>query len=89
MVKDARTERRGLPKTTIIPSRVIPNTVLARDIRSSLKQFNETISPSISQRVAVSESCIAGLPVNLYAPNSPSHKEFKELMKFILTNLRK
>lgn len=88
-IKEARQERRGLPRVAMVPSRLIPNTVLAKEIKGSLKQFNEPIAPAISMRVAIAEAAIAGLPISHYAPGSVSHKEFQSLMKFVLTNLRK
>jgi chromosome partitioning protein len=88
-IRDARQERKGLPKVTLVPSRLMPNTVLAKEIKGSLKQFNEQIAPAISMRVAIAEAAISGLPISHYAPNSPGHKEFKDLMKFVLTNIRK
>lgn len=89
-IKDARKERNGkFPQAVLIPSRLVQGTVLAREIKGSLKQFEELIAPAISMRVALSEACIAGQTINHYAPNSASHKEFKSLMKFILTNLKK
>lgn len=89
-ILDARKERKGkYPQAVLIPSRLIQGTVLAREIKGSLKQFNELIAPSISMRVALSEACIAGQTINNYAPNSTSHKEFKSLMKFLLTNIKK
>jgi chromosome partitioning protein len=90
MIKEAREERGGeLPKVILIPSRVMSRTSLARDIKGSLKEFGEPVSPAISLRVAVAESGIAGLPVGHYAPKSPSHKEFANLWKFVNTNIRK
>ncbi len=65
----------------------MPNTVLSRQIEGSLEQFKELTSPAITARVAMIEAAIAGLPVNLYAPKSPSHNEFKKLMKFILSKV--
>lgn len=88
-IKEARAERKGLPKVAIIPSRLMPNTLLAKEVKTSLKHFNEPIAPSITMRVAIAEAGIAGLPINLYAPGGASHKEFQCLAKFLLTNLRK
>jgi chromosome partitioning protein len=89
-VKEARdVKKNGLPKIILVPSRLVPNTLLARQIQGSLKQFNEPISPPITLRVAMVESCIAGLPINLYAPGSPSHNEFKDLLKFVFKNIKK
>ena len=89
-VRQAREVRNdGLPKIILIPSRLMPNTLLAREIKGSLEQYNEPIAPPITMRVSMVESCIAGLPINLYAPNSQSHKEFKNLMKFVFPKLKK
>lgn len=88
-INEARQERNGMPKIVLVPSRLVPNTVLAKEIKGSLKQFNEPVSPAITMRVAVAEAGIAGQPINLYAPGSASHKEFQSLAKFVLTNIRK
>jgi chromosome partitioning protein len=88
-INEARQERNGMPKVVLVPSRLVPNTVLAKEIKGSLKQFNEPISPAITMRVAVAEAGIAGQTINLYAPGSASHKEFQSLAKFVLTNMRK
>lgn len=88
-VKEAREERKGLPNIVLVPSRLILNTTLAKEIHTPLKQFGEPIAPAISMRVAMAEAAIAGLPVNLYAPNSQSHKEFKDLLKFVNTHIPK
>ncbi len=88
-IKEAREVREnGLPEIVLVPSRLMPNTLLAREIKGSLEQFKESISPAITMRVSMVEACIAGLPINLYAPNSPSHKEFKNLMKFVLSKMK-
>lgn len=89
-VREARQVKKdGLPVIILVPSRLMPNTLLAREIKGSLEQFSESISPPITQRVSMVEACISGLPINLYAPGSPSHKEFKDLLKFVLTKIRK
>lgn len=89
-VRKARDVRKnGLPKIILVPSRLMPNTLLARDIKGSLEKYNEPIAPSITMRVSMIESCIVGLPINLYAPNSLSHDEFKNLMKFVFTKVKK
>lgn len=87
-VKEARKERGGeAPKVVIVPSRLLPQTILAKEINTALKDFNEPIGPPITSKVAMVEAAIAGLTVDLYAPNGPSHKEFKLLMTFILKEL--
>jgi len=90
MVKEARAERGGkLPKSILIPSRVINRTTLANDIRASLKSFGEPVSPPVSLRVAIAEAGIAGLPIGQYAPKSPGHKEFINLWKFVNSEILK
>lgn len=89
MVREAQKERGGKPTIALVPSRLMPNTVLAREIHISLKAFGESIAPSISMRVAMAEAPIAGQTINTYAPGSPSHNEFKELLKFVFTNIPK
>jgi chromosome partitioning protein len=89
-IREARKERKGhLPKAVLVPSRLVKGTVLAREIQGTLKELGEPIAPSISMRVALVEASIKGEPIHKYAPGSHSHLEFKNLMKFINTNLRK
>lgn len=90
MIREAREERGGkLPKAILVPSRLISRTSLAKDIKGSLKAFGEPVAPSIFSRVGIAEAAIAGLPIGSYAPNSPSHKEFTDLWKFVNTQIRK
>lgn len=89
-VREARQERGGpQPWMGLVPSRLVTNTALAKEITATLKQFGEPVAPAITMRVAMAEACIAGLPIHLYAPNSPSHKEFTNLMKFVFTKISK
>jgi chromosome partitioning protein len=89
-VKEVQEVRKdGKPRIILVPSRLMPNTLLAKEIRGSLEQFKESISSPISMRVAMVESCIAGLPISLYSPGSQSHNEFKNLLKFVLTKVKK
>ncbi len=89
-VREAQSVRKDkLPKILLVPSRLVAGTVLAREIKGSLEQFNEAVSPAITLRVVMVEACIAGLPVSLYAPGSPSHNEFKDLLKFVYKNVKK
>jgi len=89
-VKEARAQRGNSdPKAILIPSRLVRTTLLAKDIKESLLGLGELVGPGISQRVALIETVIAGTTINHHAPNSPSHKEFMNLAKYVLTNLRK
>lgn len=84
-IQEARKEkkRNGLPKVLLTPSKVFPHTVLGKSIKKSLKKYNEPIAPFISNRIALPESIIAGMTIVQYAPNSPSHLEFKRLFKCV------
>lgn len=88
-IRGAQKERGGLPKIVLIPSRVMTQTTLGKEVNATLKQFKESISPNITLRVSMAEAAIAGLPISLYDPEGHSHNEFKSLMKFVLSNIRK
>lgn len=89
-IQEARGERGGKrPMAILVPSRVMRRTTLAKDVKRSLKDFGEPVSPPISLRVAIAEAGIAGLPIGQYAPNSPGHKEFMDLWRFVNTKIRK
>lgn len=88
-IREAQQERKGPPKIILVPSRLSPGTILAREIGGALEHFNEKISPPIFMRVAIPEACVDGTTIDRYAPKSASHKEFKNLMKFVNSNLRK
>lgn len=89
MIKEVRVERGGLgiPKTLLVPSKVLPNTVLGKSIKKSLKKYEEPIAPSISNRIALPEAIIAGVTIPQYAPKSPSHLEFTNLFKCVKMHL--
>lgn len=70
-------------KVVIVPSRVIARSSIGKDISTSLKHYNETVSPPIASRVSFAESAIAGTPISIYAPNTPAHKDFQSLWKCI------
>jgi len=89
-IQEARKEQREkrLPKVLLIPSKVLPRTILGKSIKKSLKKFNEPIAQHISNRIALPEAVIAGMTIVQYAPNSPSHIEFKNLFKCVKAQLR-
>jgi len=70
-IQEARKEQREkrLPKVLLIPSKVLPRTILGKSIKKSLKKFNEPIAQHISNRIALPEAVIAGMTIVQYAPN--------------------
>ncbi len=80
LIREAQKQRRGgLPLVAYVPSKVIQNTVLARDLERTLKPTGAAILPGISQRIAISESVLQGLTLREYAATSEGVQEFREL----------
>ncbi len=80
----ARAERRSKkPRIRFVPSRVLMNTNLGRNLSSSLEKMGKKVLPPIGQRVAVAEAVASGLTVCEYAPNSASQMEFEELVRAV------
>lgn len=83
--REARKERKGRgPKIVLIPSRIQPQTVLGRELSETLAALGEPVGPGITQRVALVESAVIGQTIDKYAPESQSHKEFRNLVTYIL-----
>jgi chromosome partitioning protein len=83
--REARRERKKKkPRITLLPSKVQPQTVLGRELKETLSALGEPVGPIITQRVALVESAVVGQTINQYAPNSPSHIEFKKLAAYVL-----
>lgn len=84
LMHEAQRQRGGtVPIIALVPSRVNVQTAIGRDLPESLKQFNETVLPRISQRVAVAESALDGLTVREYADQSAAVGEFHQLARAI------
>jgi chromosome partitioning protein len=80
----ARAERRSKkPRIRFVPSKVLMNTNLGRNLSSSLKDMGKKVLPPIGQRIVVAEAVNEGLTVYEYAPGSPAQLEFKELAKAV------
>jgi len=80
LIKDAQSRRKGgLPAVGYVPSRVVQNTVLARDLERALKPTGAQVLPGISQRIAIAESVLQGLTLREYAPASDGVGEFRQL----------
>jgi chromosome partitioning protein len=80
----ARAERRSKkPRIRFVPSKVLKNTNLGRDLSSSLENMGKKVLPGIGQRVAIAEAVTGGLTVREYAPGSPAQEEFGQLAKAV------
>jgi len=80
----ARAERRNKrPRIRFVPSKVLMNTNLGRDLSTSLEKMGKKVLPSIGQRVVVAQAVASGLTVREFAPNSTAQVEFAELAKAV------
>jgi chromosome partitioning protein len=80
----ARAERRSKrPRIRFVPSRVLLNTNLGRNLSTSLEGMGKKVLPPIGQRIVVAEAVVSGLTVCEYAPNSVARTEFKDLAKAV------
>lgn len=80
----ARAERRAKkPRIRFVPSKILTNSNLSRNLAMSLQDMGKKVLPSIGQRVVVAEAVASGLAVSEYAPNSPAHEEFRALAKAV------
>jgi len=81
----ARAERRSKrPRIRFVPSKVLLNTNLGRNLAASLEEMGKKVLPPIGQRIVVAEAVVTGLTVAEYAPNSVAHQEFQSLAKAVL-----
>src|SRR5450755_418793 len=86
----ARAERGAKkPRIRSVPSKVLMNTNLGRNLSSSLKDMGKKVLPAIGQRIVLAEAVSSGLTVAEFAPNSPAHEEFRALAKAIDKVLKK
>jgi len=86
----ARAERRSKkPRIRFVPSKVLKNTNLGRELSSSLEKFGKKVLPGIGQRIVVAEAVASGLTVREYAPGSVAQEEFEQLAKAVDKIVRK
>lgn len=84
MALKARAERRSKkPRIRLVPSKVLKNTHLGRDLANSLEELGKKVLPGIGQRIVVAEAVTSGLTVREHAPSSPACEEFEELAKSV------
>jgi len=86
--QEARTLRDGrAPLISLVPSKLLPQTVLARDLPTALAAFDEPVAPGIAQRVALIEAIVLGQTIRTYAKTSPAAAEFAALAQHTLRRL--
>ncbi len=86
----ARAERRSKkPRIRFVPSRVLMNTNLSRNLSSSLEAIGKKVFPGIGQRIVLAEAVNAGLTIQEFAPASAAREEFQTLARAVDKILRK
>jgi chromosome partitioning protein len=86
--QEARTLRDGTkPLISLVPSKLLPHTVLARDLPAALEALGEPMAPAITQRVALIEAIVLGQTIRTYAKASPAAAEFTALARHTLRRL--
>jgi chromosome partitioning protein len=89
LIQDVQRQRaNGRPVIAYVPSKVIQNTILGKDLENTLAPTHQQILPGISQRIAIAESVLKGLTLREYAPNSEGVKEFQELATAVETMVK-
>ena len=86
--QEARTLRDGrTPLISLVPSKLLPQTLLARDLPAALEALGEPVAPAITQRVALVEAIVLGQTIGTYAKTSPAAAEFAALAQHTLRRL--
>jgi len=86
--QEARTLRDGIkPLISLVPSKLVPHTIVARDLPAALGALGEPIAPAITQRVALIEAIMLGQTIHTYAKASPAAAEFTALAHHTLRRL--
>jgi chromosome partitioning protein len=84
MALKARAERRSKkPRIRFVPSKVLKNTNLGRELSDSLEKLGKKVLPGIGQRIVVAEAVVSGLTVREYAPGSVAQEEFAQLARAV------
>ena len=86
--QEARTLRDGSkPLISLVPSKLLLQTILARDLPAALEALGEPVAPAITQRVALVEAIVLGQTIGTYATTSPAAAEFAALARHTLRRL--
>lgn len=90
LTKEARAQRKNRkPLIRFVPSKVLAQTNLGRDLKASLEGLGEKALPTICQRIAVAEAALSGLTISEYAVGSSAHIEFTALAKALEEVIKK
>ena len=80
----ARAQRRSKkPRIRFVPSRVLMNTNLGRNLSDALEKLGKKVLPGIGQRIVLAEAVEYGLTIVEHAPTSAAAEEFRALAKAI------
>jgi chromosome partitioning protein len=77
------------PRVRFVPSKVLMNTNLGRNLSSSLEKMGRKVLPPIGQRIVLAEAVMHGLTIAEFAPSSAAHEEFRNLAKAVEKVLKK
>jgi chromosome partitioning protein len=89
LIRQARVLRRsGAPKCLIVPSKIDRRTDAGRRIDEQVRQFDETVGPTIHQRTAFVDAFGAGQWIGDYSPESPAHYDIRALAMAVKRTLR-
>ena len=89
VIRQARTQRRsGAPKCLIVPSKIDRRTDAGRRIDEQVRQFGETVGPSVHQRTAFVDAFGAGQWIGDFAPQSAAHYDITALAMAVKRSLR-
>ena len=84
-VEKGETAKKINPRVALVPSRLISQTRLAKDLPKQLEELSLPVAPGIGQRVEVAAAGSEGRAVK---PKSQAGLEFSKLARFVLRNLR-
>jgi len=80
LIGKARSTRMGRwPRCLLVPTCVDGRIDTETDIKTTLEQFGEPVTPPIHQRIEFADAFVAGRWIGEYAPNSFAHLEIKVL----------
>jgi chromosome partitioning protein len=86
----ARSERGSKkPRIRFVPSKILKNTNLGRELAGSLEALGRKVLPGISQRIVLAEVVTRGLTVSEFAPASAARAEFSELARAVENILKR
>jgi chromosome partitioning protein len=89
VIRQARAQRRSsAPKCLIVPSKIDRRTDAGRRIDEQVRQFGETVGPSVHQRTAFVDAFGAGQWIGDFAPQSAAHYDITALAMAVKRSLR-